>query len=71
MAAPQTRQLNRRFWRLAHSQRRDIMVGLGKWPSNTPVEDERNNFREAILALAKEQKLDALDEAIRNAEQED
>lgn len=71
MAAPQTRQINRRFWRLAHSERRSIMVGLGKWPPDTPVENEYAVFRAAIVALAKEQKLGALDEAIQIAEQEE
>ena len=70
MAAPQARQLNRRFWRLAHSQRREILVSLGEWPADQAVVDEYADFMAAIMRLVEKQALDAFDEAISAAEEE-
>ena len=71
MAAPQARQLNRRFWRLAHSQRRKILVLLDEWPADQAVVDEYADFRAAIIRLVDKQALNMFDEAIGAAEAEE
>lgn len=71
MAVPQARQLNRRFWKLAHSQRRRILVSLSEWPVDQAVVDEYADFRAAIMRLVEKQALDEFDEAISAAEAEE
>ena len=67
---PVERNLNTRFWDLRSDKRRQVMIEMGEIGEDEVIADELKQYHDALIAIAREKRVDELEKIITKKEAE-